>query len=297
MFRRASFVAAACAVLALFGCDDAAGKPTPAPTDRPPSQALTQNSDWTPVIETFDGMAMALVPAGCFDMGGAQVGGRQCFDTPFWIGQYEVTNAQYRACVEAGACSPPADGQYLTGDCTRYGDPAYDAHPVVCVDWHQANAYAAWHGTAYRLPTEAEWEYAASGPDRLLYPWGDTFDGTRLNFCDVHCTQPWKNTEYDDGYPHTAPVGSYPNGVSWVGALDMSGNVFEWTSSLYMDYPYDATDGREVGEGVEAGAIRALHGGSWYSNPVNSRAVVRSGYASDARYYDFIGLRLVRISS
>ncbi|GIL11577.1 MAG: hypothetical protein BroJett038_02970 [Chloroflexota bacterium] len=87
------------------------------------------------------------------------------------------------------------------------------------------------------LPTEREWEYAARGPDGLDYPWGDAFDGTWLNFCDKNCVYSWRETSVDDGYAQTAPVGSYVSGASWVGALDMSGNIWEWTSSLYAPLP------------------------------------------------------------
>ncbi len=247
------------------------------------------NAAWTPVYQTFDGVEMALVPPGCFMMGSEngedneKPAHQQCFDALFWISRTEVTNAQYKGCVEAGACEPP-------GDRTYYDDPVYADHPVLYVDWFQAAAYAGCRGGA--LPTEREWEYAARGPDGLKYPWGNAFDGMRLNFCDKNCTLDWRETSVDDGYARTAPVGSYANGASWVGALDMSGNVWEWTNSLYEPYPYDAGDGRETDTGDRTDVRRVLRGGSWYSNRGFARAASRYYFSPNYRSDDF-GFRVV----
>jgi formylglycine-generating enzyme required for sulfatase activity len=125
----------------------------------------------------------------------------------FRIGRTEVTNAQYRACVEAGACTEPSD----FWDRCHYTNSAYAAHPVVCVTREQARGYAAWVGGA--LPTEAQWLRACQGDDGRTYPWGEAAPNETLaNFLN-----------YD-----TTPVGSYPAGASPYGALDMVGNVFEW---------------------------------------------------------------------
>jgi formylglycine-generating enzyme required for sulfatase activity len=133
----------------------------------------------------------------------------QCFDQPFWIDQYEVTNARYGS---AG---------YFEGD----------NRPRESVDWFAAAEHCAVRGA--RLPTEAEWEYAARGPSAWVYPWGN-------DFVDANAVSSWENT-----VRRTAPVGSRPGGASWVGALDISGNVWDWTSTLYAEYPYDSDDGRE----------------------------------------------------
>ena len=149
----------------------------------------------------------------------------------YWIDQTEVSNAQYRLCVEAGVCEQPLDCN--KGDPT-YSDPAKATHPVVCVNWEDALNYCHWVGA--RLPTEAEWEYAFRGDNRSIYPWGDRFDGNRLNYCDQNCAQNYADDDFDDGYPQTAPTGSFSNGVSWSGLLDMSGDVFEWVSDWFGEY-------------------------------------------------------------
>ena len=174
----------------------------------------------------------------------------------FWIDRTEVTNAQYRDCVEAGVCTPPTSSISGTRE-NYYKSSDYDDYPVVNVKWHQAREYATWVGG--RLPTESEWEYAARGTTGRLYPWGDVFDGTRLNFCDVNCTEDRRTLDYDDGYALTAPVGSYPLGSSWCGAQDMSGNVSEWTQSLRMPYEYNPADGRED---VSTNGDRIVRGGA-----------------------------------
>ena len=201
---------------------------------------------------------MALVPAGCFTMGTTetqldyaltlldragfyrdeQPAHQQCFSEPFWIDLYEVTNEYYGS-----------SGWWRRHD-----------HPRESLTWFEADAYCKARGA--RLPTEAEWEYAARGPDNLVYPWGNTFDGTRLNFCDLNCTVPGADPSFDDGYQTTAPVGSFPAGASWVGALDMSGNVWEWVNSLLEDYPYTPVDGREVDAEQDSTSLRMVRGGA-----------------------------------
>ncbi|HEX2620035.1 MAG TPA: SUMF1/EgtB/PvdO family nonheme iron enzyme [Phototrophicaceae bacterium] len=267
--------------------------PTTIPTLTEPEIATLQltsipvahNEDWIPVEQEINGVRMVLVPAGQFQMGDAGDssigdGGLQKFDAPFWIGKTEVTNAQYRMCVDVGACKP-------LGDTTYYDDPAYADYPIAYVDWFQATAYAAWFGG--RLPTEAEWEYAARGPDGLTYPWGNEFNGTRLNFCDQNCDRKQADPMIDDGFAEVAPVGSYPEGASWVGALDMSGNVWEWVSSLYLPYPFVPLK-TEDPDLVETS--RGLRGGSFsYSQRFAGVAAREGNYAFD--WFDYYGLRVV----
>jgi formylglycine-generating enzyme required for sulfatase activity len=195
-----------------------------------------------------DGMVIVYVPGGTSQMGSDENdSGAESDEIPqhtvtldgFWIDRTEVTNAQYRQCVEAGACHPPEfSGErfaVLTRD-SYYDDPAYDDYPVVHVDWYQAEAYCSWAGA--RLPTEAEWEYAARGEQGSIYPWGDDPpDDTLLN--------------YDDSVGLPTEVGSYPDGASWCGALDMAGNVWEWVADWYGDYPSEAHEDRIPEEGLE----------------------------------------------
>ncbi|MFN2201983.1 MAG: SUMF1/EgtB/PvdO family nonheme iron enzyme [Caldilineaceae bacterium] len=184
------------------------------------------------------------VPAGDFQMGSdSGVAGEGPLHTvstnDFWIMTTEVTNQQYAQCVDAGACTQPSEGEH-------WSDPAYADHPVVGVDWNQANDFAGWAGG--RLPTEAEWEKACRDTDGRTYPWGND-----------PATHDLAN--YDNVIGDTTPVGSYPAGASPYGALDMGGNVWEWTSSLEANYPYDAGDGREDPSGV---GRRIARGGSYF---------------------------------
>lgn len=203
-------------------------------------------------------MIMVYVPAGEFQMGSDLERYEEADDDKFpqhvvsldtfWIDQTEVTVTMFRTFVEGTGCLTTAeeegwgytwvegqgweevegaDWQHPFGpDSTAQGD-----HPVVLVRWHDAQAYCTW--AEAQLPTEAEWEYAARGPEAPLYPWGDKFDCSRGNFDD--------ETELDgyvmpgaeegcDGYVMMAPVRSFPSGASWVGALDLSGNVWEWVT-------------------------------------------------------------------
>jgi formylglycine-generating enzyme required for sulfatase activity len=141
------------------------------------------------------------------------------------------------------------------------------------------------------LPTEAEWEYGARGLESWLYPWGDDFDGRKVNFCDMSCGLQGKDTSYDDGYQPPAPIGTYEDGVSWVGAFDMSGNVSEWILSIYdpIQYPYPyADDGRNA----LTDEWRILRGGSWRSSLILVRAAHR-GYAVPDDYYVDMGFRVI----
>jgi len=242
------------------------------------TEHITRNEDWTPQEQEFDGVTMVLVPAGCFMMGSTTGDSdeapvhEQCFDTPFWIDRYEVTQAQF---AEFGG--QKANANRFTGD----------ELPVENITWFEARDYCDLRGG--RLPTEREWEYAARGPNNLMYPWGNQFDGTRLNFCDENCQYDWRDATVDDGYATTAPVGRYPQGVSWVGAIDMSGNVLEWVSSLYGAYPYDATD-ESVSDNTSR---RVLRGGSWGSDRTDVRSVDRYGLIPTYGF-NFVGLRCVR---
>ena len=180
-------------------------------------------------LSEIDGMRLVYVPGGDFEIG-SDLGEvderprRTIYLDAFWIDQTEVTNNMYARCVAEGACTLP----HSPGSQTRpqyYGNPAYDNYPVIYVDWRQAKAYCSWAGR--RLPTEAEWEKAARGLDGRPYPWGETLPESSL-------------LNYASTLGDTAPVGSYPDGASPYGALDMLGNVWEWVSDCYDRYYYVA---------------------------------------------------------
>jgi len=245
-------------------------------------EPVAHNADWTPVIQDFDGAPMALVPAGCFTMGSADGADDEqppheiCFEAPFWIDVYEVTNIQFWG---------------RGGESQRRSDWTGDEHPRESLTWFEASAFCELRGA--RLPTEAEWEYAARGPDGLVFPWGNEFDGTALNFCDIRCLYPQHDISYNDGHVESAPVGNYPGGVSWVGAYDMSGNVREWVSSLYASYPYDPTDGREVDAASDSVNHRVIRGGSWYEAENGLRGAARSHLMPEGLHNN-TGFRCVR---
>jgi formylglycine-generating enzyme required for sulfatase activity len=207
---------------------------------------VTVNDEWDPVIATIHEVEMALVPAGCFEMGSTEEqvdyameiygSGAQrswfeneqpahevCFEEPFWIDVYEVTNAQYGSS----------------------GSRAGDNLPRETINWFDAVAHCEARGA--RLPTEAEWEYVARGPDGLIFPWGDIWVGT--------------NAIWATSSP--AIVGSKPEGVSWVGAYDLSGNVWEWVNDWFNEEYYATLVEGEVNpQGPINGSFRVFRGGA-----------------------------------
>jgi formylglycine-generating enzyme required for sulfatase activity len=220
-----------------------------------------------------DPVEMAAVPAGEFLMGSPddtapadERPAARIAVAAFGIDRVEVTNARYAACVDAGACSPPVG--------PAFADVTKADHPVSLVSWPQAAAYCRWVGK--RLPTEAEWEKAARGADGRVWPWGSRFEAERVN------------AGYTLG---TAAVGSYAAGASPYGVLDMAGNVWEWTSSLYRPYPYDAGDGRE--DPVAHGA-RVNRGGSWYYGAEYARTAYRATADHMYRRIADLGFRCAR---
>jgi formylglycine-generating enzyme required for sulfatase activity len=269
---------------------------TPAPTETPipsptPTTVVTE-------ISSKDGMALVFVPAGEFLMGSSRAEDPETLEEElpqhtvyldaFWIDQTEVTNAQYALCVaDGGACTSPVNISSLTRS-SYYDNFQYASYPVVFVSWSQAAAYCAWAGR--RLPTEAEWEKAARGSDGRIYPWGNAFDGTKANYCDINCINGWKGP-FDDGYTDTSPVGEYPAGASPYGAFDMAGNVYEWVADWYE--PYRRTS-QVNPTGPETGLERIIRGGSWGDDTAHIRAAVRSHISAQDYWMNFIGFRCAR---
>jgi len=243
--------------------------PTPAMT-RNPQQTVTTNQQWEPLIQDFNGLPMALVPPGCFPMGSETGYPHEapvheiCFQNPFWIAVTEVTNAKFAAFLNALEGSTDSYGEWVfpgegaQDEILLQGnnwEPRAGFHddPAHGVNWFGANAYCNWLGG--RLPTEAEWEYSARGPDGWIYPWGDNLIEDNV----VRIIQLVPDFEIPS-------VGSKPEGASWTGALDMSSSLLEWVHSIYRPYPYDPTDGRETSIQEDDTSERILRSGSWYHN-------------------------------
>jgi formylglycine-generating enzyme required for sulfatase activity len=182
---------------------------------------------------------------------------------PFSIAMQPITNVEYYQFAYTTGYKVPK-----TWIGFMYPDDTAD-HPVTGVSKIDAEAYSKWiteqTGKNYRLPTEAEWERTARGLDTRIYPWGDDFD-------------PWRCNTSESGKKSTTPVGAYaPIGNSPVGAMDMVGNVWEWTTSILASYPYDPADGREQQGTFERYVIR---GGSWYYTRKLARCSAREGVLS-----------------
>jgi serine/threonine-protein kinase len=236
------------------GSEKRAATPRPQP---PPGASL--HNTWK---RSTDEKQMVYVPDGTFEMGSTQ---GHDDEQPlhavtldgFWIDRTEVTNSQYARCVADGACSPPGKLGSGTRD-SYYGKDEFGHYPVINVTWDDSDTYCQWAGG--RLPTEAEWEYAARGPDSLTFPWGnDLPDDTLLN--------------YNENVGDTTQVGAYPGGASWVGAMDMAGNVGEWVADWYAEYPSEAQTNPK---GPKTGDWRLMRGGSWDSKGEYVRAAYRN---------------------
>ena len=221
----------------------------------------------------------------------------------------EVTIAAFLACVQAGGCGAPSTTvewkDYAPEDKTKWsqfctwGKIGLDQHPINCVDWNQATGYCQWTGG--RLPTEAEWEYAARGSDSRNYPWGNEEpNATRLNACGSECVsmgrqrldESWKSMYAgNDSWPVTAPVGSYGKGASAFGVLDMAGNVWEWTADRFAAYGEEPVTNPQRSKPE---AARVIRGGGWNDDdPARVRAAMRIGLTPGVRIFD-LGFRCAR---
>lgn len=221
----------------------------------------TRNADWTPYTEIIDGVEMTLVPAGCFMMGSAEGGRfeqpvhRVCFEAPFWIDVTEVTQAQFAE----------FDGQAGRGN--HFSDRLTGENlPRESITWTESDAFCRQRGA--RLPTEAEWEYTARGPDGLVYPWGNELaSGDSIS------------AYGPDPATRTGAVGSRSGGVSWVGAFDLSGNVEEWVNDWFSETYYaELAEGAVNPQGPGTGESRVRRGGAWSPmDPLCLRAAFRVG--------------------
>lgn len=300
------FTVAAASALVLVACVDASHE-SPAPVAATTSPTSTEPGPGAITVRTADGAEMVYVPGGEFPMGStpdevslalALCSEQYTFcndwfyarempthlvkESGFYLDRVEVTNGRYHLCVEFGACAGLTDCGQGEAD---YQDRATEDHPVVCVNWGEATAFCEWAGG--RLPTEAEWEYAAAGPDGLTYPWGDEFGAGITNYCDAGCQESHADPAYADGYERTAPAGSSPDDVSWVGALDLGGNVSEWVMDWLGEYtPDPVSDPVGPVEGVQ----RVIRGGSWKSPAVYTRTPLRAAAEPHTRL-DFLGFR------
>ncbi|MCL4265554.1 MAG: SUMF1/EgtB/PvdO family nonheme iron enzyme [Anaerolineae bacterium] len=266
----------------------AAGALTP-PQRAEAGDALGLLGDPRPGVCTLE-PEMIPIPAGPFLMGEKKY--RVQVDA-FAIARYPVTNAQYRFFVAAGGYENPdfwtKEGWQQRGkekwtQPRHWDDPfiSIDNKPVVGVSWYEAVAYCNWlsaqTGQPYRLPTEAEWEWAARHTDGRTYPWGEQWQDGIIN-----------SREADVG--RTTAVGSFPHSTAVCGAQDMSGNVWEWCQTRWADEePYRGDDGRE---NLDGQVRRVVRGGSWDFDQYAARAACRDHYHPTVRGLYYGGFRLV----
>jgi len=260
-----------------------------------PDAAAGAPREGQPFVEPVTGMAFVWIPGGRFVMGSSRQPGQSTHDpkahdaelpahpvqlTGFWMSVYPVTNEQYGPFVsETGHAAPESFAD------RRFNDPA---QPVVTVSWHEARAFTAWlttklDGFVARLPTEAEWEYAARGGDGRRYPWGDgPPDASRATF-----GQP-----YDTGRP--AVVGHAPGGKSPFDVHDMAGNVWEWCLDAWADsyVKIQAASIDPCHHGDTSRGARVVRGGSWARDRWPLRSAFRSGNLPQLQYRD-LGVRVV----
>ena len=207
---------------------------------------------------------MVYIPSAVFNMGvtNGQIDEKPVHEvtlSAYWIDAYEVNNEQYKLCVDEGVCTEPHETKSLRQG-AYFGDPAFSNYPVIAVDRQQAAAYCEWAGM--RLPTEAEWEYAAKGPDGTTYPWGAAFVSGNLNYSG--------NGNYD-----TLAVNANPEDVSAFGVFDLGGNVSEWVGDRYQENWYSVTDQPIDPTGPENGNYYVIRGGSAQTGDNNVRTTDR----------------------
>ncbi len=273
------------------------------------------------IVHEKTGIEMVFIPAGEFMMGspageagrdGDEVQHRMRITKPFYMGKYHVTRGQFAAFVkdsnyktdaEKEGWSFAIEGQkFGKVDGVSWVKPGFDqtdAHPVVCVSHNDAAAFCGWigaqSGSATRLPTESQWEYACRAGTRTAYQWGDNPDDGKgwCNAADQTVKAQFPNAtvffNWADGFVFTSPVGSFK--ANAFGLYDMHGNAWEWCQDWYG--PYESAAGGVVDDpqGPANGALRVLRGGSWLNTPRNCRSGNRLGSSPDLRCFD-AGFRL-----
>jgi formylglycine-generating enzyme required for sulfatase activity len=236
-------------------------------------QALAQQGILVP-----DGMV--LIPAGEFWMG-AEDGlpdmrpMHRVYVSTYWLDQHEVTNRQYRQCMESGGCAAPKDH-------AAYEDAARADHPVTNVTWTQARNYCGWRGK--RLPTEAEWEKGARGIDARLYPWGNSDEAVKAR---SRPSEPTKNG--------TVPVGTIDFARSPYGVADLVMNVSEWVNDWYAEDFYRSSPSRDP-QGPARGGFKVLRGGEPSNRPLELRASYR-GWDDMSYWGPSVGFRCAQDGS
>jgi formylglycine-generating enzyme required for sulfatase activity len=225
----------------------------------------------------------------------------------FWMDKTEVTNAQFCLFLnENGNQSTNGIQWFEPGYGHRgvvYGyieeadgvykpQEGYENYPVIEVSWYGAQAYCEWIGG--RLPTEAEWEYAAKGPMNNIYPWGNDFDGTVVNYRDISFDfdNQGKDTSFSDSSPKWTEVGGYPEGASWCGVLDLAGNVHEWVYDWYAEGYYSVSPSSNP-QGPERGDYKVCRGGSWYDPGWHVRGSYRKIISPSSARMHWVGFRCV----
>ena len=248
--------------------------PPPTPTPLPTSTPASEGAEVTPAPAVTD--IMVEIPAGPFAMGTASGELNEApvheADLPaFMMDKFEVTNADFAVFVEATGYQTYAEKQGATHWRAAYTE-GKDTHPVVYVTFDDAMAYCTWAGK--RLPTEAEWEKAARGPEGFVFPWGNEWDPSQANV-------------KESGLRGTVAVGSYPpNGY---GLCDMAGNVWEW-----VDSPYEAYPGSDYQDSKYSPDLRGLRGGGWFDGKEQVRAANRNAGDPSITANDDIGFRCAR---
>ena len=271
--------------------------PTPTFTSTPSPEPT--KLEFVTQVNAKDQAVLVFVPAGKFIMGsnpevdpyfwGAESPQHDVTLSDYRIYQTEVTNAMYQQCASEKSCPIPSQKKSRTV-ADYYSNSQYGDYPVIYVNWVSAQAYCKWAGG--RLPTEAEWEKAARGDqDTRLFPWGSTpAIETQANFCDTGCAQGQADRDKNDGYSDTAPVGSFPEGVSQYGVLDMAGNVWEWVFDWFQ--PTYSSAPVENPVGPASSKYRTIRGGSWFNPSEGVRIVQRDGVRPDLSL-DTLGFRCV----